>query len=61
MADSQPDPGEDVADARLPELREVRLDDFLQSDNSVLANAVRRVVNELRQDPGNYAAFGNAP
>jgi len=61
MADSQPDPGEDVADARLPELRGVRLDEFLQSDDSALANAIRRAVRELGHGPGNYAAFGNAP
>ncbi|WP_127499001.1 hypothetical protein [Actinoplanes solisilvae] len=45
----------------LPDLANERIVNILTSDDSALANAVRRVREESAASPDYYAAFGNVP
>jgi FXSXX-COOH protein len=59
------DRGEGPDDAEvggvLPEIGAVALIDLLRSEDSALADAVRRVVRDADQPEQSYAAFGNTP
>jgi hypothetical protein len=45
----------------MPNVEGRQLVEFLKSDDSALAMAVRRRVLKTSEHAGNYAAFGNAP
>jgi hypothetical protein len=58
-----PDLGDELGDREadgLPKVEADPLSTILESDESALAEAVRRLVKSSRQ-VRNYAAFGNAP
>ena len=60
MPHSVEEPGDRVPGEVLPEVGGLPLAEFLRSDDSVLARAVRRV-REAADEPGNYAAHGSSP
>lgn len=60
MAEPHSDLGDDLTGMGLPEVRHVRLSEFLQSEHPAIAEAVRRVQREAEMGQ-NYAAFGNIP
>lgn len=45
----------------LTDVRELRLTELLDTDDSVLATALRQVLRDLEQPGESYAAHGNAP
>ncbi len=51
----------DLADQGLADVTRMPLSRLLLSDDSVLTNAVRRVLSDLDQGQEIIAAFGNAP
>jgi len=48
-------------DGALPEIGAMALEELLRSEDSVLADAVRRLVREADQPEQSYAAFGSTP
>jgi hypothetical protein len=45
----------------LPKTDDIPLDEFLASDESAFATALRQVIHESQSRGQNYAAFGNTP
>lgn len=60
MPHSVEEPGDRVPGDVLPMVGGLPLAEFLHSDDSALARAVRRVRGAI-DEPGNYAAHGSSP
>ncbi|BCB76336.1 hypothetical protein GCM10022251_24620 [Phytohabitans flavus] len=50
----------DAQSSAIPDLRSVPLEAVLATDDSVLSNAVRRLLGDLSRPSERYAAHGNA-
>jgi FXSXX-COOH protein len=51
----------ELFDEALPRLVDAPLADLILYEDSALTNAVRRVVKEVEQAEGSYAAHGSSP
>jgi FXSXX-COOH protein len=62
MRDNTAEPNDaDHSERPLPKAADIPLTEFLASDDSAFATALRQVISESESPEQNYAAFGSAP
>lgn len=61
MHEAESSPQEGDAHLPVPDLSQQRLDDVLTSEDTALANSVRRLLRGIGQSGEGYAAHGSTP
>lgn len=61
MREAESSPAEGDADPAIADLSSLSLDVVLGSDDSALANSLRRLLHDMGRPGENYAAHGSTP
>lgn len=61
MCEAESSPEEGEAHPRIPDLHAVGLSHVFGSDDSALANSIRRVTSDVTRSTKSYAAHGTTP